>query len=740
MELQAFCDLLYPGAEEGWFALNFFPDKKTQWVKADDVDNCRIDLTGKNCYLGIGIRKQRLSPEKRGVASDVIAIPGLWVDLDFDDGNSHRVKNLPPSLDACIAMLDDAPCRPSLIVHSGHGLQAYWLFNEAWYFEDDLERQYAARLAKGWESWFQTYGKNHGWHVDSTADLARVFRIPGTFNYKTDPPVQARIIRETMIRYEPSDFDDWIEGDIPQPAPVHNNHIPVSDVLKAATIPDRLKFLIVSGDVIGKYPSRSEAVFAVTSGLIRAKIDDDSIISTLLNPDYRISEMPIERGQKWVANEIARVHKKLAMNGHHASSNGQSSTEIDGLQYDAKGKKVLENFYNMSLILENHKCWQGKIRFDSFRNRPMLDNNPVNDTTEFRILEWLGKHYQFGGNKRNVLSDAIKSVASKNEYDALLEWIDKLPKWDGIQRMDTWMIDLCGSEDCDYSRWVSKVTLLQMMNRALNPGCIARLIPIWNGAENQGKSTAVALLGGEWATTLKVTLESKEAHMAIHGYWIAELEELDTLYKTSEARLKAFLTNTSDHYVPKYSNHSVDYPRRTVFIGTTNDSDYLRGLTGNTRFLPINTGTFDLEAMKNSRDQLLSEAKAWLLENPEQPWWNEPDNLRPIIKGERESRRVLNVYEDDLKRFLAGEGGDNCFDNSRSNDYKVPKTNYLYRTTLEDIFVLYMKIDSKEKWKDTSLQRQVTEALKALGWYRKKSNSTNWWLRPDSNPDDQVPF
>lgn len=401
----------------------------------------------------------------------------------------------------------------------------------------------------------------------------------------------------------------------------------------------------------------------------------------------------------------------------------------DDLHYDTKGRKVLENFYNMVLIMENHSEWKDRIRFDSFRNLPMLDDEPVKDTTEYRISEWFGKNYEFGGNRRQVLSDAIKSVASKHGYDALLEWIDSLPEWDGIKRIDTWMIDLCGSDKGEYSEWVSRVTILQMMNRALNPGCIARLVPIWNGIENQGKSTAVALLGGEWATTLKVSLENKEAHMAIHGYWIAELEELDTLYKTSEARLKAFLTNTSDHYVPKYANHSVDYPRRTVFIGTTNDSDYLRGLTGNTRFLPINTGVFDLEGIKANREQLFAEAKAWLLANPGASWWQEPDGLRPCIQEERDSRRIVNVYEDDLKAFLDGTLVDGESLSVRLN-----------QTTWDKICTDYFKFHTKDQWKDKSLQSQVTDALKAIGWYRTRSNGKSFWNRPGTEKSEEPPF
>lgn len=433
------------------------------------------------------------------------------------------------------------------------------------------------------------------------------------------------------------------------------------------------------------------------------------------------------------AGDIPKRQEDRKQNGPQPISDENAKITLDDmLQYDTRGSKVLENFYNMGLILKHHQDWEGRIRFDEFRNRPVLDGITVSDETEYRIAEWLGREFSFGGNKRQLLSDAIKSVASKDKYDALIEWMDNLPDWDGTERLEAWMIDMCGTEDSDYSKWVSRVTILQMVNRALNPGCIARLVPIWNGKENQGKSTAISMLGGEWATTLKISLENKEAHMAIHGYWIAELEELDTLYKTSEARLKAFLTNTTDHYVPKYANHSVDYPRRTVFIGTTNDSDYLRGLTGNTRFLPINTGDFDLSAIKDAREQLFAEASEWLAENPEANWWEEPENIRPVIQEERNSRRVINVYEEDLQQFLDG------------NSPTSP--GYRWKTTWRDICADYLELKSKSDWKDKSLQSQVTDALKALGWTRQKAGGKTYWVRPgasaghDKGDDDVVPF
>jgi hypothetical protein len=75
-------------------------------------------------------------------------------------------------------------------------------------------------------------------------------------------------------------------------------------------VPDEIKRLIGDGDVQGKYPSRSEAVFAVIGALIKAGHPDPEIINVMLNQQYGISEKPREQGEAWLQGEIARARKK----------------------------------------------------------------------------------------------------------------------------------------------------------------------------------------------------------------------------------------------------------------------------------------------------------------------------------------------------------------------------------------------------------------------------------------------
>ena len=304
---KVFLALLYGGEREGWLALNFFPDKRTEWFPVgDEPPELSSD---QNCYLGIGIRKERL-PSGRGTHSDVIGIPGFWLDLDFESAaGAHKVtKPLPPNEDACLDLLRSSPYQPSLIIHSGHGLQAYWIFNECWCFDDDVERKRAENLSSGWQSWFKSEAGRRGWHVDSTGDLTRVMRIPGSFNCKVEPHLEVRIIEQSDLRYEPSDFDDWIAAPLEYES-AHDPHVgsaPCGDILKDSRLPDRIKYLIIHGDSLNKYASRSEAVFAALGALVEAGYSDEQIHAALLNPEHGISHKPIEKGSKWVCDEIKR--------------------------------------------------------------------------------------------------------------------------------------------------------------------------------------------------------------------------------------------------------------------------------------------------------------------------------------------------------------------------------------------------------------------------------------------------
>ena len=191
---------------------------------------------GRDAYIGCALSPQDFGPRRRCKAEDALGITALWADVDFAD-SVHRKPNLPPDEDAALELLRDMPLRPSVIVHTGHGLQAWWVFHEAWVFESPEERREAAELVRRWQALLQNKAAARGWTVDATHDLARVLRLPGTTNTKAEP-VPVRILELSERRYNPSDFEQYL----PELEPVQAAGGAVNVVLNPNAEPPALKF------------------------------------------------------------------------------------------------------------------------------------------------------------------------------------------------------------------------------------------------------------------------------------------------------------------------------------------------------------------------------------------------------------------------------------------------------------------------------------------------------------------
>lgn len=187
-----FLEALFGAKPSRLYILLWTPKKKRSWWFRDvgearaHVRNCMAT----DCYVGVGLSPRDYGPKNRCPATEIAGIVGLWADLDIIHP-CHSKANLPPDEGAALSIIDGLPA-PTLIVHTGHGLQPWWLFREPWIFDDAAERQQAAEMSRRWQDTLRARARRQGWDVDSTADLARLLRVPGTTNTKADP-VEVRL-------------------------------------------------------------------------------------------------------------------------------------------------------------------------------------------------------------------------------------------------------------------------------------------------------------------------------------------------------------------------------------------------------------------------------------------------------------------------------------------------------------------------------------------------------------------
>ncbi len=252
---------------------------------------------------------------------------------------------------------------------------------------------------------------------------------------------------------------------------------------------------------------------------------------------------------------------------------------------------------NILLILDYDPLLRGKLAYDEFAVRGMVlgalpwdtrsERRQWTDVDDAGLRHYLERTYGITG-KEKIL-DAVALSGHRHSFNEVQEWLRNL-QWDGTRRIDTLLTVYLGAADSVYTRAVSRKAIVAGVARAMVPGCKYDNMPILAGPQGLGKSTFLRLLGRKWYSDSLTTFEGKEASELIQGIWINEVGELNGFNKSENNAIKQFLSRTEDIYREPYGRRTKSYPRRGVFWGTTNDSEFLKDMTGNRRFWPVDVG------------------------------------------------------------------------------------------------------------------------------------------------------
>lgn len=188
------------------------------------------------------------------------------------------------------------------------------------------------------------------------------------------------------------------------------------------------------------------------------------------------------------------------------------------------------------------------------------------------------------------LKSILLAIAAERSYHPIRDYIESLPAWDGVPRVDTMFIDYLGSPDTSYIRAIARKMMVAAIARIYEPGIKFDSVVVLNGPQGMGKSSFFAKLGGKWfSDSLTISdMKDKAAPEKLQGYWILELGELAGLKKMDVETVKAFITRQDDKFRHSYGYSVEDHPRQCIIVGSTNNGDgFLRDVTGNRRFWPV---------------------------------------------------------------------------------------------------------------------------------------------------------
>lgn len=265
------------------------------------------------------------------------------------------------------------------------------------------------------------------------------------------------------------------------------------------------------------------------------------------------------------------------------------------LEMDVDGKgNYMTTIHNAKMILSHDPLLKGKIRKNEFTKKyRVFGALPWNtdererdweDNDDSGLRYYIEKVYQIKG-KANI-EDAWGLVANENRYHPVRDYLESVV-WDGVPRVETLFIEFMGAEDNAYTRAVSRIALTAAVARIFAPGIKYDNVVVLVGPQGCGKSTILKKLGRDWFSDTLTTMQGKEAYEQIQGFWIIEIGELAAMKRYEVETVKQFTSKSEDSYRAAYGHHVETHKRQCVFFGTTNTYDFLKDMTGNRRFFPV---------------------------------------------------------------------------------------------------------------------------------------------------------
>lgn len=422
----------------------------------------------------------------------------------------------------------------------------------------------------------------------------------------------------------------------------------------------------------------------------------------------------------------------------------EDSEWMKSLNFTKHGKLVTD-YQSILTILENDPNLKGLVGLNTFKGLPELrarapwpriEGEYWTDTDDAQLRGYLSMNY--GAEAPGLIRDALMAAMERNAFNPVREYIEG-ETWDGTSRVENVFIKYLGADDSEYVRTITRKMLVAAVARIYNPGCKFDYMITLVGKQGLGKSLLIYKLGNGWTSDSLPDLRSTKAYEALDGVWLMEIGELVAMKKADRESIKLFISKTEDTYRKAYARNTTVNKRTCIFIGTTNDEDFLNDSTGARRFLVIDTNEERVQERvwngldKNEVAQIWAEAK--VLYDAGENIMAMPDPVHEEAKAQQDSHSSENALVGIIGEFLEKRIPLDWEKRSIDERMQYFRTTNEFRDAMTDpsdkSLVERTKICTVEIWCEC-LQKQlgdmqrtdswsINEVLRILGWTKHKS-------------------
>jgi Virulence-associated protein E len=367
--------------------------------------------------------------------------------------------------------------------------------------------------------------------------------------------------------------------------------------------------------------------------------------------------------------------------------------------------------------------------YNIFRNEYLVsgrllsvnDVGELSDLTCIALRQLIRVNFMFEPSKANI-QDAVQRFCAMRTFHPIKDYLNSVPRWDGIPRVDTLLPEYFNAPDTPFNRAVSRIVMMASVRRILKPGTKFDYMTVLQSPEGFNKSSAIAALyGADYFTDQStIGLNARDTEEVLRGHWAQENAELSGIGKVEWGKLKANLSRTNDRTRRVYERNPINAQRTCIQWATSNDDAYLRALTGeNRRFFSVDVlKSIDLAKIISDRDDLWAEAVELEATGESvmlaEAFWAD-------ARVEREKRTEHDPWEGALRnvskrgaheaRTGAAKTGQRspCYEVSADNEERISNG------------FLFHVLGFEEKEQTPALGTRVAGVMKKLGWEYRNS-------------------